>query len=101
MGNYVSPILNLKLCSNMGSMCDFEGTGELHNEELPMSHSNATELSSTRKSFFIFRPHESILQWQKYTHIVKTKQIQGIQVVFQVRMILYVWPRFRNIGLFK
>ena len=61
MGNYVSPILNLKLCSDMGSMCAFEGTGELHNEELPISDSNATELSN-RKSFFIFRPHESILQ---------------------------------------
>lgn len=54
----MSPILNLKVCSDMG--CDFEGTGDLHNAELPMASSNSTELSSS-KYFFIFRPNESIV----------------------------------------
>ena len=58
MGNYVTPILNLKICSDIGSVCEFEGTGELHNEELPMSDSNATEMSN-RKSFFISHENRS------------------------------------------
>ena len=44
----MSPILNLKVCSDIKSVCDFDGIGgELHNDELPSSN-NATEMSDRK-----------------------------------------------------